>query len=350
MTSRLNPSAEKPKLVNNDPLLSDRDLPLRGLFYPLGFALEITTNSDEVMAAAQESWGHFRAAMTEPPVHLRVVVVEGGQKECPPAPKVRAQQNLLLRVADAGNFSISNMAEGFASCWLTREFVKNRGYLRYHFLEGMSWDLLDPRYLTAIHAACVRLGNKGVLLCGDSGAGKSSLSYACARRGWVFLSDDSTSLVRKSSHPVVLGNPFQIRFRDSAVELFPELRNRKITRRVHGKLSIEVPTASIPGIETIFQSSVDYIVFLKRGMPGAPRLVPFSKETALRWLEQTLVLGDKTLREAQKAYLGKLLATEVLELRYDDLDSAVATLEAMVDKQAVTPVDSVTAPSEPTHA
>jgi hypothetical protein len=349
MTSRLKPHNEKPKLVDDDPLLSDRELPLREIFYPLGFALEITTNSDQVMAAAQESWGHFRQAMTEPPVHLRVVVVEGGKKECPPEPKLRAQQNLTVRVADEENFSISNMTEGFASCWLTRQFVENRGYLRFYFLEGMCSDLLDPRYLTAIHAACVQFENKGVLLCGESGAGKSSLAYACARRGWKFLTDDSTSLIRKSSQPVVLGNPFQIRFRDSAVALFPELGDRQITRRVHGKLSIEVPTASISGIETVSQSSADYIVFLKRGKRGAPHLVPFPKETALRWYEQFIFFGDKALRESQKATLRNLLRTEMLELHYDDLDSAVAKLEAMVRHESGLPVES-TASREQTHA
>jgi hypothetical protein len=350
MTSRLKPSTEKPTCRADDPLLSDQELPFHGVFYPLGFALEITTNSDQVMEAAQESWGHFREAMAEPPVHLRVVVVEGGQKECPPDPKLRAQQNLVVRVADAENFSISNMAEGFASCWLTAGLVANRGYLRYHFLEGMGWDLLDPRYLAAIHAACVQYGNKGVLLCGESGAGKSSLAYASARRGWAFLADDSTSLIRKSSHRMVLGNPFQIRFRDSAVELFPELRDRKLTRRVSGKLSIEVPTASISGIKTVSQCSADYIVFLRRGKPGAPRLVPLSKETALRWFEQFIFFGDKALREAQKATLRNLVRTETFELHYGDLDSAVATLEAMVDQRVVTPVDSAAASNQRTHA
>lgn len=349
MTSRLKPRTAKPKYAADDPLLSDSELPLRGRFYPMGFALEITTNSDEVMAAAQESWGHFREAMTEPPVHLRVVVVEGGQKECPPEPKLRAQQNLVVRIADAENFSISNMAEGFASGWLTSGLVAHRGYVRFYFIEGMCADLLDPRYLTAIHAACVQFGNKGVLLCGDSGAGKSSLAYACARRGWAFLTDDSTSLIRKSSHPVVLGNPFQIRLRDSAVALFPELRDRKITRRVTGKLSIEVPTASTPGIETISQSSADYIVFLKRGKPGAPRLVPFPKETALRWFEQFIFFGDKALREAQKASLRNLLRTEMFELHYDDLESAVAKLESMVGHESGLPTAAAALP-EQTHA
>ena len=41
----------------NDPYLSRTAMPLRGIYYPLGFPLELTTNSKDVMAAAEESWG-----------------------------------------------------------------------------------------------------------------------------------------------------------------------------------------------------------------------------------------------------------------------------------------------------
>jgi hypothetical protein len=342
--------AKDESTLTNDPLLYDLELPLHAVHYPLGFSVEIATNSDQVLAAAEESWGDFRKVSGEPPVQLRVAVLEGGPGKCPPPPTVRGQRNLLVRVADAANFSVSNMELGFALCWLTPAVAANRGYLRYYFLEGMSWDLLGPLYLTPIHAACVRLGNKGVLLCGDSGTGKSSLAYACARRGWMFLADDSICLVRKCIRPVVVGNPGQFRFRDSAVKLFPELRDRRITRRLNGKLSIELPTASIPGIKTISECSVDCIVFLKRGEPGPARLLPFPEETALQWFEQVVCFGEEAVREAQKASLRNLISAEVFELRYEDLDSAVARLDALVRHEAGSPAQSHITPQERMHA
>jgi hypothetical protein len=313
-----------------DPLLYDFELPLLGVYHPLGFSVEIATNSHEVLAGADESWGLFRKVFFEPPVQLRIGVVEGGQERCPRPPVCRAHRKLLIRVADAENFSVSDLERGFAFCWLTPAVVENRAYLRYYFLEGMSWDLLEGFYLTSIHAACVKSGRSGVLLCGDSGAGKSSLAFGCARRGWIFLSDDSCCLVRKSSDRVVVGNPYQMRFRESAVEQFPELRDQRITRRLNGKLSIELPTASLPEIKTIFRCSVDFIVFLKRNGSSPPRLLPFAKHRAIQWFEQAVCYGEKEDREAQKASLLNLLTAQVFELHYSDLDSAVARLEAMV--------------------
>jgi hypothetical protein len=235
----------------------------------------------------------------------------------------------LARVADAENFSVSDVNHGFAFAWLTRATVENRPYLRWHFIEGVSWDLLD-RYLTPVHAACVQFEDRGVLLCGDSGAGKSSLAFACALKGWTYLADDGCCIVRGRQSRAVVGNPYQIRFRESAVELFPELKNQRLARRATGEMALEVPTASLPQMRTTTQCLIDYIIFLNRGDASPARLLRFPKDTALLWLEQIIFPGEKDTVEAHKASLRRLLEAEVFELRYAHLDSAIQQLEALV--------------------
>ncbi len=312
-----------------DPDLYDFEMPLRAVYYPLGFPLEISTNSHEVLAAAEESWGYFRQAFSQPPLQVRVGVLDGGPAECPAAPVVRAQRNLLARVADAENFSVTDRMQCFAFAWLTRAAIENRPYLRYHFIEGISWDLLD-RYLTPVHAACVRLNDRGVLLCGDSGMGKSSLAFACALKGWTYLADDSSRLVRGRQDRMVIGNPYQIRFRETAAELFPGLRDQKLTTRASGELAIELPTARLPEIRTTANCLVDYVVFLNRGTTGPAHLSSFSKETALQWFEQSIACWEQETIDAHKASLRRLVTAEILELRYSDLASAVEQLETLV--------------------
>jgi len=317
------------KISVEDPLLCDFELPLQSTHYHLGFPLEIVTNSSQVLAAAEESWGNFRRVFSEPPVQIRIGVCEGGLS-CPPPPVCRSQRNLLIHVADRENFVVSDMRCGFAFGWLTKATVRSGAYLRYHFLEGVAWSLLEHLYLTSIHAACVALEGRGVLLCGDSGAGKSSLAYACARRGWTFLSDDSSCLVRKRHGRVVTGNPHSMRFRESAAELFPELTNQRVTRRLSGDMAIELPTASVPGIKISSECPVDYIVFLNRMEPDPSGLSHFPKGRALEWFEQVICYGEEDVRVAQRASLQNLLAAHVLELRYSDLATAVSHLETLV--------------------
>jgi hypothetical protein len=314
----------------SDPLLYAFEMPLCAVYYPLGFALEITTNSEEVLAAAKESWGHFQKLFSYPPLKTRVGVLENGGLECPPAPVYRQQRNLRAWVADAENFAVSDLKNGFAFAWFTRASVENRAYLRSNFLEPVSWDLLGA-YLTPVHGACVRLQNRGILLCGDGGAGKSSLAFACAKAGWTYIADDSSNLVRGHEGSVVVGNPYQICFRESATALFPELQACRPTPRATGELAIELVTPSLPQIETTAQCLVHYIVFLSRNHRGTPLLCGFPKEEAFRWFDQVICCGEQETVEAHKDALRKLLtAVTVFELRYDDLPAAVERLEYLV--------------------
>jgi hypothetical protein len=313
-----------------DPLQCDVDLPLKGVYHPLGFTLEIATNSNAVLAAAQESWGLFQKSSSEPPVQLRIVVVEGSPNESPPPPVARGQRNLVVMVTDAENFAVLDLKEGFASCWLTKAVAENRGYLRYHLFEGVVLALLDFLYLTSIHAACVALDGHGVLLCGNSHSGKSTLAFACARRGWTFVSDDTTRIVRKRSGRLAVGDPHHMRFRESAIKLFPELAQRRIAPRTSGEMAIEVATATMPAIATAPQCSIDYVAFLNRSESGLTHDVPYPQEKAMQWFEQTNFFWDQSVRNAKKDSLRDLLAAEAFELCYSDLDSAVNRLETVV--------------------
>jgi hypothetical protein len=319
----------KLQIAKIDPLLCDFEMSLRAVYYPLGFSLEIATNSAGILEAAEESWGHFEKVFPGPTLQLRIGVVEDQSGVCPPEPTCREQHNLLARVADAGNFSVSDLQQGFAFAWLTQAAVEHRPYMRWHFIEGMTWDLLGSRYITSVHAACVKLGEQGLLLCGDSGAGKSTLSYACARQGWTYLSDDSCCLVRGRNDRMVIGNPYQIRFREATVGIFPELDQHRRTPH-NGEMAIELATAVMPEIKTTLSCSVDYILFLNRGAFSKPELVPFPKDTALQWFEQIICSGVREIREAHKSTLRNLLTAEILELRYNDLASAVELLDTLV--------------------
>jgi hypothetical protein len=317
--------------IAGDPLLSNVELPLQKLYHPLGFSMEVITNSEEVLAAAEESWGGLGKIFGEPALELRIAVGEGGSGVCPPSPVYRGQRHLLSIVADAQNFAVCDRRQGFAFAWVDRDAVERKAYLRYHFLEAIALSLLASSYVTPLHAACVELAGHGVLLCGNSGAGKSSLAFACARAGWRYVSDDASYLVRKGGGRLVVGNSHQLRFRPSAIELFPELEGLSITPRAAGKPSIELPTVLMPDVETAKQSTVDYIIFLNRVESDSPELLPFPKELAMQWAKQSQADTGET--DEQEASIRQLLNAQLFELRYRTLDRAVASLEALITEE-----------------
>ena len=146
-----------------------------------------------------------------------------------------------------------------------------------------SWDLrpcaTSPlRYATPVHAGCVAFNGRGMLLCGESGAGKSSLSYACARAGWTYVADDvELSCCNESKDRLVTGNCHQVRFRPSAAELFPEVEGREITPRAAGKPSIELPTAPMPGMTCAPTAQVDFWFFSTGTRPALRNLCPIAR-------------------------------------------------------------------------
>ena len=54
----------------NDPLLCKMELPLREVFYPLGFAVEISINSQAVLDAARESWKNLSQRHSSPMLQI----------------------------------------------------------------------------------------------------------------------------------------------------------------------------------------------------------------------------------------------------------------------------------------
>jgi hypothetical protein len=312
-----------------DPLLRNVELPLREIYYPLGFAVEVITNAEGVLLAAEESWGGLPKAFSESALELRIALAEVGSGRCPPAPVYRSQGHLLSIVADAQNFAVCDRERTFAFAWINRDAVQYKAYLRYHFLEAIALCLLAACHVTPLHAACVELSGKGVLLCGNSGAGKSSLAYACARAGWKYVSDDASYLVRNGAGRHVVGNSHQVRFRPSAIDLFPELHAFSPTPRATGKPSIEVPTALMPQVATARHSTVDYIIFLNRSESIGAELVPFRRELALEWANQSQA-GIAPNDEIQANSIRELLNAQLFELRYRSLDEAVARLEDLI--------------------
>ncbi len=324
---------EKPATLERfDPYLQFVEMPFSAVFYPLGFPVRVTSNSAEVLEAAEESWGDFRQAIDMPPILIKFGVMEGGGRECPPIPVSRAQQNIMVRIADAANFYIVDLLQGFSFGWLNGAVLSHRSYLRYHILEAAALSHIANRYTAPVHAACVDWQGRGVLLCGDSGAGKSSLAFACARAGWTYVTDDASFLLHGESGRRIHGNCHMIRLRPSAAELFGEVARRPITPRATGKPSIEIPLATLPEIRRAPSSDVEYIVFLSRKNSPIQELVPFPVEVARSYVHKPLC-GMETLREAQVASVERLLTARIFELRYRDMDWAIERLERMVQER-----------------
>lgn len=307
-----------------DPFLRETPLDHRCIYYPLGFPLQLNTNSAEVLQAAEATWGQRPQAFEKPPLELRVIVESGGGH--PPNPVYRGQAHLMSVISDRENFAMCDYMRNFAFCRLNTAAIHDPAFVSYYFLEAIANFTLTQLYLTPVHAACVARNSHGVLLSGASGAGKTTLAYFCAKRGWTYVSDNESWLVRASER-LLLGNPRRIRFRESAAHLFPELAGQRAAPHPNGKMSIEM---SPDGLETAYQCGVERVVFLARQSGAQATLRSIRSDDTLDYFLSELPVYEDWVREEQRISLNRIAELSPVELLYSDLESAWRALESLV--------------------
>jgi hypothetical protein len=289
--------------------------------------VDVASDMREVLDAAQESFGAYAPRFDRPPLRVHIMVGQGSGG-LPPEPVLRGQRNLQTWVSDQENFAVVDWRERFGYSCVTRATVADRIFFRWHFLDAPIYMLLELNYITSLHAACVAWAGAGVLLYGESGVGKSTLTYACARRGWTFISDDASSLVRQGGRTVI-GEPHHFRFRAEAPDLFPELRGQTVGRELDRKPTIEVFTADLP-IRTAPECRIDYIAFLDRRPGIRPSMTRVGNQETRERLLQDMPLFDPELDAQRREALDAIAEAPAFKLSYSNFDEAVPLLDQIV--------------------
>lgn len=301
------------------------------VFHPMGFPVEIESNSIDILRAAQVIWGRYPTLAESEVVRVRFDV-SAAKEEIPVLlePSHVAFEGDWMSVDHGPNaHARANLAEGWAEVSLPAARAAQADYVNYHFLEPIAHLLLAPPHYAFAHASCIALNGRALVLCGEAEAGKTCLAYACARAGWTFLSGDATHFLHQSGEFAVAGRPFSIRFRESARELFPELRAWPSELRPNGKKSIEVATAKL-NILTALRARASHLVFPERREGAKVKIEPMSADEAFDRLNIHVFFGGERIRAAQRATLHRYTLLPCARLVYSDLQEAEAALRALI--------------------
>ncbi len=283
-----------------------------------------------MLAAAREEWGEWQQAFDDPPVKLSFDVFDDDDARLTPS-RFQSRGDSFFITAGGRNSAAGSTRNRSASAKVARNAAADHAYLIYHFLDAMAYSIITAAHLTPMHAGCVARAGAGVLLCGDSHSGKSTLAYACARAGWTFVSDDASPLLRREAAArTVLGGPHGIRLRPDAREVFPELARFESKMRGNGKVSLQIPTRELP-IATAARARVDSIVLLRRSPSGPARFLPIEKDQVRGHCEKWFAYWDaEVYAEQATAFESVLSGAHCYSLEYSDVDAAVAILNDAV--------------------
>jgi hypothetical protein len=288
--------------------------------HPLGYPVDIVSNHEAVLAAASKSWESWPALFHETPMRFEIDTHEGHVPIR--VPSFAAPTGWLKFSAGDRNFAAFDLEArtGYMSVGVSA--LRDESAFRHHWLEAFVLTALDSVFFTPLHAACVARDGTGTLLCGDSGAGKSSLAYACARRGWTLVSDDAVHLAPGPEN-VGVGGSNLIHLREPARALFPELRDLAAGSAPNGKQAIEIDSAA-QGFHTARRAVASRCYFLRR-RPGPPAVHPYPVDAAIQYFLKYLLPRDTS---AAKRHLRGFLSPQPNVLEYQHMEDAIAVLEA----------------------
>jgi hypothetical protein len=307
-----------------DPLVDDTELPLRAVFHPLGFPLNLSTNSPDVLKCATESWGTWGAEFDRPPMEMQVRVHEDGELALDA--EYRPLGHLSSVVADRHNYAVMDLERLCGYAFVSHKTAADHAWFRWYFLDTIGFFMVAQRYAMAVHAACVARDGRGILLAGESCAGKSTLAWACARAGWTYVADDAAHLLMDGDGRNVLGRPHIVRFRHDAPDLFGELERYTSRVRPNGKLGIEVPTTQFPQVRTAARCQAEAVVFLDRSGRRAPGFERLDAGDALEELIGELSNHRQETRTRYRRVARRLLEAPAYRMRYKTLDEGMALL------------------------
>jgi hypothetical protein len=293
-------------------------------FYPLGYPVDITSNSDLALAAASRSWGSWPALFDPAPMRFEIEMHAGPASL--DTPVFEAPAGWLRFSAGDHNFAVFELAARTGYINVSIQALRNdeaghHGF-QHHWLEALVLSALDSVFFTPLHAACVARDGAGTLLCGDSGAGKSSLAYACARRGWTLISDDAVHLAPGPERTGVGGSNL-IHLREPARALFPELGTLRTRYAPNGKRAIEIDSAA-QGFHTARCATASRCFFLRR-RPGRAAVREFPVDAAIRYFLKYLFPRDTT---AAERHLRGFLSSRPRVLEYEHVQDAIEVLES----------------------
>lgn len=163
-----------------------------------------------------------------------------------------------------------------------------------------------------LHAGCVSDGEKGILICGASGQGKSTLTYALARDGFAFLSDDGVFLMRSRSGIEVFSWPEKLKLDRTSCSFFEELRDYADT-----PTKTEIPLRRTGITRIARRATAAALIVPARTAGESSEIAAIARHDAFaRVLAQTIPLLDPAEMNAQLAILSDLVTScRCLELR-----------------------------------
>ena len=163
-----------------------------------------------------------------------------------------------------------------ASAYISEEHVDSPWIIAHRIFYLPILEILRDVDAYYVHAGCVCRGRECVLLCGGSGHGKSTTTYALVKSGFAYMSDDAVFVRKDDNDLEIFSFPEKIKLDAKSCSFFPELSDHVVSK---GKAEIALEDT---GIESVCVSGKPRaFVLLEIGNSEKGKITAISKSEAL---------------------------------------------------------------------
>jgi hypothetical protein len=184
----------------------------------LGARFEFATESQELMRLVESAYAglpRHRIAPPAPQLHVRIIATSGresGRSSQPPPLEMYSAAGILGGVAGPSDFVAVFAEQGAAVIGISPAQLRFPYHTRYEVIEFAVFTLAArAQRLVPLHGACVSQRGRGVLLVGDSGAGKTTAALHCLLEGLDFVSEDSVFVAPETLLATGVANYLHVR-------------------------------------------------------------------------------------------------------------------------------------------
>lgn len=244
--------------IASDPFQEGAGALLRARYQILGGIFEFATESPELMQIVRWAYGGLPRHRLAPPPRIAVRLVLGSRGKSrrrarsdlrgdwsePGALAMRSAPGLLCGAGEGTTAVVMSPGQRAGLIIVARDLLRFPYHVRYELIEFAVFTLAARvQGLMPLHAACVGRGGYGVLLIGQSGAGKSTAMLHCALDGLDIVSEDSLFVDPRSLLATGVANFLHMRSESLCFLSGADarlIRNAPVIRRRSGVRKFEV--------------------------------------------------------------------------------------------------------------
>ncbi|MGO8792939.1 MAG: hypothetical protein ACLQVL_36890 [Terriglobia bacterium] len=308
---------EANEMGSGDFLCKEEQTPLIESYVMAGVPGSIASNSEHILAAARGCFGAVQTPPYEPKLHLRFWVDPKASTQPPwPKPYFRGLDHLIYGAFDPQSSVLMDVRRLQAIGRFSPVMAADHAYWQTVVFPSVVTVLGAAAGVTPLHCACVVRNEAGLVLAGLSGAGKSTLSFALARNGFDFLSEDWTYFSRRDGELVAWGLPTQVKLLPDAASFFAELRDSQPVVTLNGEWAYLVDLASEAGRPRRRFCQPRWVLFLERKELPLFRLSRMGSSEAAARLERDLLAQSPDAERLQRTAVAALAECECWRLEF----------------------------------